>query len=79
LQESLASRVTSGLDTAEKRRLLDQRITLQTKCQVASGLYLLYKGSLTVAAMLGWIAKSSRQMQPNNKSWPAYTGFGNPS
>jgi hypothetical protein len=40
---------------------------------------MLFLGSLAVAVMLGWIAKSSRQMQPDNKCWPAYTGFGNPS
>jgi hypothetical protein len=36
LQEIAVLQVTFGLDTAEKRRLLDQRTTFQTKCQVAS-------------------------------------------
>ncbi len=35
-QEITVSPVPFGLDMAEKRRLLDQRNTFQTKCQVAS-------------------------------------------
>ncbi len=34
-QEITVSPVPFGLDMAEKRRLLDQRITFQAKCQVA--------------------------------------------
>ncbi len=34
-QEITVSPVPFGLDMAEKRRLLDQRTTFQTKCQVA--------------------------------------------
>ena len=35
LHEIIAPQVSFGLDTAEKRRLLDQRNAFQTKCQVA--------------------------------------------
>ena len=36
LREIIVPRVSFGLDTAEKRRLLDQRTAFQTKCQVAT-------------------------------------------
>jgi hypothetical protein len=35
LQEITVSRVTFGLDTAEERRLLDQRSVFELNCQVA--------------------------------------------
>ncbi len=45
-QKITVSPVPFGLDMAEKRRLLDQRTTFQTKCQVASNLSLSRKGYL---------------------------------